>query len=101
MLELRDVRVSFSAGGSTVTALGGIDLHLDDGEFITVIGANGAGKTTLVNVIAGAIAPQQGSVIVGGRDVRRVPEHRRAREVARVFHTPTPASAASCRSRRT
>jgi putative ABC transport system ATP-binding protein len=86
MLELRDIHVSFATPGATITALDGVDLTIADGEFITVIGANGAGKTTLVNVIAGAQQPQRGSIRLGGRDVRRLPEHRRAGDIARVFH---------------
>src|SRR5690349_16929277 len=89
MLDVADVRVSFSIGGSTVKALDGIDLSLDSGDFLTVIGANGAGKTTLVNVIAGSIRPSEGTVMLAGEDVRRVPEHRRARRIARVFHHTT------------
>lgn len=86
MLEMSDVRVSFPSAGGQVTALDGVSLALKAGEFITVIGANGAGKTTLINVIAGAVTPQSGTVSLSGRDVHRVPEHRRAREIARVFH---------------
>lgn len=89
MLDVADVRVSFSVGGSVVKALDGVSLALDAGDFLTVIGANGAGKTTLVNVIAGSVRPSEGKVMLGGEDVRRVPEHRRARKIARVFHHTT------------
>jgi putative tryptophan/tyrosine transport system ATP-binding protein len=85
VLEVADVHVRFPAAGSDVLALDGLNLRLGRGEFVTIIGANGAGKTTLVNVIAGAVSPNRGGVALGGRDLRKVPEHRRARESARVF----------------
>lgn len=89
MLTVSDVKVRFPIGGSVVKALDGVSLSLDAGDFLTVIGANGAGKTTLVNVIAGVVRPSEGTVILAGEDVRRVPEHRRAKKVARVFHHTT------------
>jgi putative tryptophan/tyrosine transport system ATP-binding protein len=89
MLSVSDVKVRYSIGGSVVKALDGVDLSLDSGDFLTVIGANGAGKTTLVNVIAGTVRPDEGTVILAGEDVRRVPEHRRAKKIARVFHHTT------------
>ncbi len=89
MLRLSDVRVSYSIGGSAINALDGVSLSLDAGDFLTVIGANGAGKTTLVNVIAGAVRPDEGTVVLAGKDVRRLPEHQRAKQIARVFHHTT------------
>lgn len=70
------------------TALDGLSLHLDEGDFVTVIGSNGAGKSTLLNCIAGRHSIDDGSIVVDGRDVTKVPEHRRAKHVARVFQDP-------------
>lgn len=70
-------------------ALDGIDLEVAHGDFITIIGSNGAGKSTLLNVIAGTYAPDDGCVIIDGRDVTRSPDYRMASYVARVFQSPT------------
>ncbi|RRD45625.1 ABC transporter ATP-binding protein [Tessaracoccus sp. OH4464_COT-324] len=89
MLEIRDVTKRFFP--KTVnerTALDGISLSLAEGDFVTVIGSNGAGKSTLLNCIAGRYGLDGGQILIDGRDVSRVPEHRRARWVARVFQDP-------------
>lgn len=70
------------------TALADLSLELEAGDFVTIIGSNGAGKSTLLNCIAGRYRVDGGSIHIGGRDVTRMPEHRRARHVARVFQDP-------------
>lgn len=70
------------------TALDNLDLHLDEGDFVTVIGSNGAGKSTLLNVVAGRYTPDDGQVIIDGRTVTKQAEHRRASRVGRVFQDP-------------
>ena len=96
MLEIRDVSKTFFP--NTVNerrALRGIDLHLADGDFVTVIGSNGAGKSTILNTVAGKLSPDTGTVSVAGRDVTRMADHRRAAWIGRVFQDPTAGTAPS------
>ena len=89
MLELTDVTKTFFAGTvNERTALRSISLHLEPGEFTTVIGSNGAGKSTLLNIIAGKLTPGSGTVTIDGRDVTKLPDHRRAAHISRVFQDP-------------
>jgi putative ABC transport system ATP-binding protein len=75
-------------GGDRVRALCGIDLDLSGGQFLTVIGSNGSGKSTILNAIAGTFLPDAGTITIGGREVTRLPEHRRAELIGRVFQDP-------------
>ncbi|MDR0990512.1 MAG: ATP-binding cassette domain-containing protein [Propionibacteriaceae bacterium] len=89
MLSLTDIHKTFFAG--TVNqrlALQGINLELEAGDFVTIIGSNGAGKSTLLNVIAGTIPVDQGQIRIRDRVVTKLPEHRRATGIARVFQDP-------------
>ncbi|MDR1807141.1 MAG: ATP-binding cassette domain-containing protein [Propionibacteriaceae bacterium] len=89
MLELTDVHKTFFAG--TVNerrALRGVNLHLDDGDFVTIIGSNGAGKSTLLNIIAGTMSVDFGTISINGRNVVKLAEHKRAAGIARVFQDP-------------
>lgn len=89
MLEITNLSRTFFPG--TVNerkALQGINLTLNDGDFVTVIGSNGAGKSTLLNMIGGRLRPDTGSVRIDGRDVTKISESRRARWVGRVFQDP-------------
>src|SRR5699024_4705311 len=89
MLEVNALSKTFFPG--TVNerqALRDIDLALQDGDFVTVIGSNGAGKSTLLNMIGGRLQPDTGQVRINGKDVTRVAEHRRARWGSRVFQDP-------------
>lgn len=78
-----------------VRALQGIDLTLEAGEFITVVGSNGAGKSTLLNAIAGVIAPDRGRILLEGEDVTRQGEVERARRIGRVLQNPLAGTAPS------
>ena len=101
MLEISQVSKTFFP--NTVNerrALQGIDLHLAEGDFVTVIGSNGAGKSTILNTIAGKLLPDTGTVAVGGKDVTRMPVHRRAASIVRVFQDPTAGTAPRCSSAR-
>lgn len=69
-------------------AIDGIELEVQKGEFITVIGSNGAGKTTLLNLIAGTCFPDEGKIFIDGREVTFLPEHRRANGLGRIFQNP-------------
>ena len=89
MLELKGVRKTFFPGTvNEKVALKDIDLVLEDGDFVTVIGGNGAGKSTLLNAIAGTWRPDCGQVLIDGVDVSRLPEHKRAKFLGRVFQDP-------------
>lgn len=89
MLTLTGVRKTFNKGTvNEKVALAGIDLHLEKGDFVTVIGGNGAGKSTLLNMIAGVYLPDAGTVEIGGRDISHLSEHARAAHLGRVFQDP-------------
>ncbi|MDX2166204.1 MAG: ATP-binding cassette domain-containing protein, partial [Deltaproteobacteria bacterium] len=89
MLTLEGVRKTFHRGTvNEVRALQGVDLVLDDGSFVVVIGTNGSGKSTLLNAVAGTFLVDAGRIAIGGTDVTRWPEHRRASHVGRVFQNP-------------
>lgn len=89
MLSLERVSKTFYRGGPNErVALSGINLHLEPGEFVTIIGSNGAGKSTLLNAIAGVFPIDCGTIKVDGEDITRIPEHQRARQVGRVFQDP-------------
>ena len=89
MLTIEDLRIVFNAGTvNEKTALDGVSLTLEEGDFVTVIGGNGAGKSTLLNCVAGVYMPAQGKISIGGMDVTRMPEHKRAKLLGRVFQDP-------------
>ena len=96
MLVLKDLRKTFNPG--TVMrkmALAGVDLTLNKGDFITVIGGNGAGKSTMLNAIAGTFQIDNGTILLGGRDITHLPEHKRAILLGRVFQDPMTGTAAT------
>ena len=66
-----------------------LHLHVNKGDFITVIGSNGAGKSSLLNIISGLILPDEGSICLNGRDISSLPEHKRTKFIGRVFQNPT------------
>ena len=96
MLDLKGIYKTFNPGSITEKkALRGIDLHLEDGDFVTIIGGNGAGKSTLLNAIAGVWPIDEGSIHLAGQDVTAVPEHKRAALLGRVFQDPMTGTAAN------
>ena len=89
MLDVKNARKVFERGTAIEhAALNGLTLHMDEGEFATVVGSNGAGKSTLFNAICGTFWLDSGSIALGGRDITFLPEHKRARTVGRVFQDP-------------
>lgn len=95
MLDIINVEKTFNpATINEKKALNGINLHLDDGDFVTVIGGNGAGKSTMLNMIAGVYPVDCGSIIIDGTDVTRLPEYKRAKYLGRVFQDPMTGTAA-------
>lgn len=95
MLDLEKISKTFNAGTiNEKRALNGLELHLQAGDFVTVIGGNGAGKSTMLNAIAGTWFVDQGRILIDGVDVTRLSEHRRARYLGRVFQDPMTGTAA-------
>lgn len=95
MLEIKNVFKTFNPG--TVNekhALNGINLTLNEGDFVTVIGGNGAGKSTMLNMVAGVYPVDSGSIVIDGVDVTKLPEHKRAKYIGRVFQDPMTGTAA-------
>ena len=96
MLEIKEIYKTFNAGTiNEKTALNGVSLTLDDGDFVTVIGGNGAGKSTMLNAVAGVWPVDAGSILIDGVDVTRLPEHKRAKYIGRVFQDPMMGTAAT------
>lgn len=95
MLEIKNVHKTFNPGTiNEKKALNGIDLVLNEGDFVTVIGGNGAGKSTMLNMIAGVYPVDCGTITIDGVDVTKLPEHKRAKYVGRVFQDPMTGTAA-------
>jgi len=89
MIKITDVHKRFNPGtANEVYALRGINLHIKEGEFVTVIGTNGSGKSTLLNAVAGGFPPDSGSVEIDGVEVTDKRDFQRARYIARVFQNP-------------
>lgn len=95
MLELKNVRKTFNLGTvNEKKALCGINLHLKQGDFVTIIGGNGAGKSTMLNMIAGVSPIDSGVVILDNENISRQTEHKRAKNLGRVFQDPMLGTAA-------
>lgn len=95
MLLIENVHKTFFPGSpNEKKALRGVNFKLEDGDFCTVIGSNGAGKSTVLNAIAGVFPIDQGRILIGDTDVTRMPEHKRARFIGRVFQDPMKGTAA-------
>ena len=95
MIELRNIVKRFNNGTASETiAIDHVNLTLQEGDFITVIGGNGAGKSTLMNIISGSIPADEGMVLLDSEDVSRVPEYKRAQFFGRVFQDPMVGTAA-------
>jgi len=96
MLDVKNIHKTFLAGTvNEKKALNGVDLHLKEGDFVTVIGGNGAGKSTMLNAVAGAFLVDEGTVTIDGVDVTHLPEHKRAAYIGRVFQDPMRGTAAT------
>ena len=96
MLEIINLHKTFNPGTvNEKTALDGVSLILKDGDFVSVIGGNGAGKSTLLNAVAGTWLVDSGTIAIDGVNVTRLPEHKRARFIGRVFQDPMMGTAAT------
>ena len=89
MLDVNHVYKTFHPGTiNERRALAGVDLHLEEGDFVTVIGGNGAGKSTLLNAVAGVWPVDGGSIVIDGNDITGLPDYKRAPFIGRVFQDP-------------
>ena len=96
MLDLHSIYKTFNAGTvNEKTALNGLNLHLNEGDFVTVIGGNGAGKSTMLNAVAGTWFVDEGKITIDDIDVTKLPEHKRAKYLGRVFQDPMTGTAAT------
>ena len=96
MLEIQNVSKTFNAGTvNEKTALNGLNLKLNEGDFVTVIGGNGAGKSTMLNAVAGVWPVDEGKILIDGIDVTKLSEHQRAAYIGRVFQDPMTGTAAT------
>ena len=96
MLDVQAIYKTFNAGTvNEKTALNGVSLHLNEGDFVTVIGGNGAGKSTLLNAVAGVWPVDAGTITIDGVDVTHLAEHKRAKYIGRVFQDPMMGTAAT------
>ena len=96
MLRIEHIFKTFNAGTvNEKIALRGLDLHLEPGDFVTVIGGNGAGKSTMLNSVAGVFGVDSGKILIDGVDVTHLPEFKRAKYIGRVFQDPMMGTAAT------
>lgn len=96
MIGLQDLNCTFFAGTPNAkTVIRDLNLTVDAGEFVTIIGSNGAGKTTLFNLISGNLSPTSGKVFIKGQDVTAHPEYQRARYMGRIFQDPLAGTASN------
>ncbi|WP_026523144.1 MULTISPECIES: ABC transporter ATP-binding protein [unclassified Butyrivibrio] len=96
MLEIKNLVKIFNKGTiNERVALNGVNLTLNDGDFVTVIGGNGAGKSTILNAVAGVWPIDEGSIVLNGHDITKLPEYKRAKYIGRVFQDPMMGTAAT------
>ena len=96
MLKIQNISKTFNPGTvNAKAALSDLSLHLDPGDFVTIIGSNGAGKSTLFNAIAGSFYVDDGSIALDGKDITFLPEHKRSRSIGRLFQDPLRGTAPS------
>lgn len=89
MISITNITKAFHKGDiNEVTALNGVNLEVNDGDFITIIGSNGAGKSTFLNALAGTFTPDTGKIILDGQNITGWAEHKRAAHIGRVFQDP-------------
>ncbi len=94
MLKVEHISKTFNPGTvNEKRALNDVSLHLNKGDFVTIIGSNGAGKSTLFNAIAGNFYTDSGSIFLDGKDITFMPDHKRARTIGRLFQDPMKGSA--------
>ena len=89
MLTIDNISKTFAPGTvNEKKALNNLSLHLDKGDFVTILGSNGAGKSTLFGAIAGAFLPDRGTITLDGQDITRLPDYKRSKFIGRLFQDP-------------
>ena len=89
MLKLENISLTFNAGTvNEKKALTNLSMHLEKGDFVTILGSNGAGKSTLFNTIAGTYIPDNGKVYLDGQDITALPDYKRSKQIGRLFQDP-------------
>ena len=89
MLKLENISLTFNPGTvNEKKALTDLSLHLQKGDFVTILGSNGAGKSTLFNTVAGTYTPDSGKVYLDGKDITQLPDYKRSKEIGRLFQDP-------------
>ena len=89
LLKIEDIHKTFEAGTVNENhVLKGLDLTVEEGDFISVIGGNGAGKSTLMNILAGGLQVDQGEILLEGKSIKQTSVRKRAKDIARVFQDP-------------
>ncbi len=96
MLNVNNVKKSFQTElGSIKSVFKGLNLHVEKGDFISIIGSNGAGKSTLLDTITGNIVPDSGTIDIDGRDITNLPRYRRGSFISKVYQNPAMGTAPS------
>ncbi|WP_461451981.1 ABC transporter ATP-binding protein [Mucilaginibacter sp.] len=94
MIALNNIHKVFNKGkANQVDAINGVNLKINGGEFLVIVGSNGSGKTTLLNLITGSVLPTSGTVNIDGNDVTNLPDYKRSQWIARVFQNPVSGTA--------
>src|ERR1700754_3981190 len=89
MIDIKNVHKTFNRGkANQVHAINGVDLKVNEKEFLVIVGSNGSGKTTLLNLVAGSVLPSSGSIHIDGNDVTKLYDYNRSEWIARVFQNP-------------
>lgn len=90
MLKIESINKGFNKGTVNETSIfNNFSLEINEGDFITIVGSNGAGKSTLLNIISGALELDSGQIILEGKDITKLKEHKKSRFISRVFQDPT------------
>ncbi|MHB8206205.1 ABC transporter ATP-binding protein [Mucilaginibacter sp.] len=94
MIKINQIHKVFNKGkANQIDAINGIDLKINIGEFLIIVGSNGSGKTTLLNLVAGSVLPTSGTISVDSNNVTRMPDYKRSQWIARVFQNPVSGTA--------
>lgn len=94
MININKVTKIFNKGkANQVDAINDVDLQINDGEFVVIVGSNGSGKTTLLNLVSGSVLPTSGNITLDGNDVTDLPDYKRSQWIARVFQNPVSGTA--------